>query len=229
MWSDFSELRVTYSDSKEKKGSELVYMVAGAESLTTFETKNGTASILGVPGVATLWRGIGATGIKSAPSCYEDVRDTFAIIQSYAMRALFFVGFGVKGGPELVSDTVSIDISNAQDTRVQINPGDHMIIKGPWSLKGSVNRGDHIDFQISHEFTVEGRTKSMFLKGSWRNDPVTLPVDDVQPLSDWLVCISGTHSFRDRKDVFMPAVDVTAGIKTIGDIRALTNRSSRRP
>ena len=229
MWSGFSELRVTYSDSKEKKGSEFVYMVADPELVMTFPTKQGTATIFSVPGVATLWRGIGAVGIKSAPSCYEDVRDTFAIIQSYAVRALFFVGFGVKGGPELVSDAVKIDISNPDDTRVQINPGDHTIIKGPWSLKGTVKRTDHIEFQLSLESTVEAAKRTLFLNGTWRKDAIALPVDDAQSLNDWLVCLSGTYSREDGKEQFMPAVQDTTSIKTVGDIRALTNRSSRRP
>ncbi|HET7833273.1 MAG TPA: hypothetical protein VFK88_09965 [Gallionella sp.] len=228
MWSDFSELRVTYSDGKEKAGAEFVYMDTPTESLMTFPTKNGTATVFSVPGIATLWHGIGTTGIKTAPGCYENVGDLFAIIQSYSVRALFLIGFGVKGGPELVNKSMPIDASSLNDTRVQINPGDHMIIKGPWSLKGIVKKSESIEFQLAHEFTAEGKTKSLFLRGLWKKVPVSLPVADTQPLGDWLVCMSGTYSTQDGKDQFTPVIEDTKNLKTIGDVRALAN-SNRQP
>jgi hypothetical protein len=226
MWSGFSELRVTYSEPKEKQSAEFVYLINDRERVMTFPIKQGTATIFSVSGVATLWHGIGAVGIKPDPGCYEDVQDTFAIIEGYAVRALFLIGYGVKVGPELVSDTVSIDSRNQNDMRVQINPGDYMIIKGPWSLKGKVKKAyNRIEFQLSHGFTVKGKAETLVLKGSWRNAPITLPVDDTQPLEDWLVCVSGEYAHKDGKDEFTPAIEDMTIIKTIRDVRGLSNRS----
>src|SRR5262245_45558005 len=116
MWGGFTELRLRYSGTRERKGSEYVYLQTPTESLMTFPVKNGPATTLSVPGVATLGHGIGTTGIKNSPSCYEDVGDTFAIVQSYAVRALFLLGSGLKGGPELVGETMTINVDNADDT-----------------------------------------------------------------------------------------------------------------
>ena len=226
MWDGFSELRVKYSDSKTKKGAEFVYLVGERESIITFPTVQGTATIFSIPKVATSWHGIDKSGIKTGLDCIKDVRDTFAIVESYFVRAMFLVGFGIKGGPERVSGTVPIDISIPSDTRVQINPGDHMIIKGPWSLKGTVKKTDRIEFQLTHEFTGENKTEILIMSGSWKKDSVTMPLSDAQPLDDWLVCISGTYSQEDGKTQFLPAVEDTAHIKTVGDLRALISHPS---
>lgn len=227
MWGGFSKFTVNYAKSKGEKGSNFVYISSDREGLMTFETKIGTANIFSIPGVATLWSGIGKTGIKTSLSCYKDVRDTFAIIQSYAVRALFFIGFSIKGGPELVSDTVNIDVGNKEDTRVQINPGDHMIIGGPWSLKGFVKRDDKITFEISHKFLAKGNSVSLFLTGTWQDDPVVIPIENTQSLNDWLVCLSGKQSYENGKSKFTPIIDDTSNLKTIGDLRSLTKRYRR--
>ena len=222
MWSSFSQLTVTYSAKEEGKGSTFDYIVKDRESLITFNTKSGEATIYSIPGVATLWRGIGKTGVKTSQACYEDVRDTYAIMEGYAVRALFFIGLGIKGGPELVSDTVNIDITKREDTRVQINPGDHMMIRGPWSLKGQVKKGTGYTFNISHEFMAKGKSASLFLKGKWKKTPVELPVSDSQSLNDWLVCLSGEYSYEDGESSFTPIISDTSKLTTIGDLRALT-------
>jgi len=221
MWSNFSRLTVTYSDSKNGKGSTFDYIVKDRESLTTFDARTGKASILSITGVATLWHGTGKTGIKTSQACYEDVRDTQAIMQSYAVRALFFIGFGVKGGPDAVLDTVNVDIDNKEDTRVQINPGDHMMIRGPWSLKGHVKKSDKITFKISHEFMANGAPISLFLAGAWQNNPVVLPIESTESLNEWLVCLYGEYSYEDGRSTFTPVVEDTSKLETIGDLRAL--------
>jgi len=221
MWSNFSRLTVTYSDSKNGKGSTFDYIVKDRESLTIFDAQNGKASIFSIPGVASLWHGIGKSGIKTSQACYEDVRDTQAIMQSYAVRALFFIGFGVKGGPDAVLETVNIGIDNKEDTRVQINPGDHMMIRGPWSLKGYVKKSDKITFRILHKFMANGAPVSLFLAGAWQNDPVVLPIESTESLNEWLVCLYGKYSYEDGKSVFTPVVEDISKLKTIGDLRAL--------
>ena len=75
MWGGFSNFKVTYSNSKGEKGSTFEYVVSDGQSLMKFETKNGTAQIFSIPGVATLWQGVGNTGIKSSQECHSDVRD----------------------------------------------------------------------------------------------------------------------------------------------------------
>jgi len=229
MWSNFSRFTVTYSNSKDEKGSTFDYIVKDRESLITFDTQTGKANILSIPGAAILWRGIGKTGIKTTEACYEDVRDTYAIMESYAVRALFFVGFGVKGGPEMIPDSVRIDVANKKDTRVQINPGDHMMIHGPWSLKGNVKKNDKITFEISHEFMAKGKPASLFLVGAWQNNSVVMPIENTQSLSEWLVCLSGEYSYENGKSKFTPVVEDMSKLTTIGDLKALTLRSSGTP
>ncbi len=226
IWANFSQFTVTYSNSKGEKGQTFVYMVKDRETLITFDTQVGKANIFSIPGVATLWRGIGKTGIKTSQSCIDDVHDTLAIVQSYAVRALFFMGYGTKGGPEIVKGNMNIDISNKEDTKVQINPGDHMIIGGPWSLKGRVTRTENVTFEISHEFMAKGIHKSLFLSGIWKSNPVTLPIDSTDSLDEWLVCLTGQYSFEGGKSKFTPAFEETSKLKTIGDLRVLTKGSS---
>lgn len=226
MWSGFSRFTVTYSDSKKGKGSTFDYIVKDSESLTTFYTQTGKINIFSISGVATLWRGTGKTGIKTEQACYEDVRDTYSIIQSYATRALFFIGFGVKGGPEVVSKTININIANKEDTRVQINSGNHMMIRGPWSLKGQVKNNDKIVFNISHEFMQKENPASLFLVGTWQKNPVVLPIKNTQLLNEWLVCLSGTYSHKDGRSIFTPVIEDTSNLKTIGDLKALAKESN---
>ena len=227
MWANFSKFSVTFSNAREEEGSTFVYTLQNGESLMTFEVNNGNVDIFSIPGVATLWRGIGNTGVKTSQACREDVRDTYAIIQSYAVRAMFYLGFGVKGGPEMITADINVDVSNGKDTRVQINPGDHMIIGGPWSLKGEINSGEQISFEIAHDFTVKGEAKSLFMSGTWRDDPVVMPVESTQPLDEWLVCLSGRYSYEGGESKYTPILEDTSGLKSIGDLRALTKQSSR--
>ena len=226
MWNDYSKFTVTYSNKKGEKGKNFTYIISDKESLITYETRYGTAQILTIPGVATLWRGIGTTGIKTSPGCYEDVRETYTYIQVYKVRALFFLGFSVKGGPALVSDNLIIDINNTEDTIIQIDPGYNMTIHGPWSLKGYINKGDNITFEISHDFMSEGRPVSIFLAGSWQNDPIIFPVKSTETLNGWLVCLSGQYTYDDGKENFTPIIKDKSKLKTIGDLRSLTQRSN---
>lgn len=225
MWANFSKFSVTYAGAKDEKGSTFIYTLSNGESLMTFGVQNGEADILSIPGVATLWRGIGKTGIKTSQDCRKDVRDTYAIIQSYAVRALFYLGFGVKGGPELVSNNVSVDVASKTDTRVQINPGDHMIIGGPWSITGELRKQEKITFNLVHSFTSEGNLKSLFLTGEWRDGSVVFPVESTAPLGEWLVCLAGEYSYEGGEPQFTSILEDTSGLVTVGDLRALTNRS----
>ncbi len=226
MWSDFSKFTATYSNSKGEKGSTFEYIVADKQSLMKFETKNGTAQIFSVPGIATLWQGIGVTGIKTSQECHSDVRDTFAIIQSYAVRALFFLGYSVKGGPETITKDFTINLANDEDTKVQINPGDHMMIRGPWSLKGHVKKDKQITYEISHTFMGKNGEASLFLTGSWEDTPYAMPIENSESLNNWLVCIAGKHSYEDGKNIFTPVVKDTSKLKNVGHLRALTKGSS---
>ena len=225
MWGDFSKFTVTYSNSKGEKGSTFEYIVADKQTLMKFETKKGTAQIFSIPGVATLWQGIGQTGIRTSQECRADVRDTYAIIQSYAVRALFFLGYSVKGSPETITKDLTINLESDEDTKVQINPGDHMMIRGPWSLKGYVKKDKEITFEISHEFIGRNGAASLYLTGSWENNPYTMPVKNSESLNNWLVCISGKYSYEDGKSIFTPAVKDTSKLKNVGHLRAPTKGS----
>ncbi len=225
MWSGFSKFDVMYSDLKESKGSKFEYFVSGNESLMTFETKNGTAKIYSIPGVASLWKGIDTVGIKSDQECHEVVKDTQAIIQSYAVRALFFLGFGTKGGPDNFDKEINIDISSKEDTRVQINPGDYMMIGGPWTLKGHVIKNKNIVFDISHQFIGKnGKLTSLYLTGEWVNTPLVIPVENEESIRDWLVCLSGRSSYEDGKNIFTPIISDASKLHNIGDLKALTKQ-----
>ena len=226
MWGDFSNFTVTYSNSKGEKGSPFEFVVSDKQSLMKFETQNGTAQIFSIPGVAILWQGIGITGIKSSQECRSDVQDTYAIIQSYAVRALFFLGYSVKGRPETVSEDFIINLANDEDTKVQINPGDHMMIRGPWSLNGHIKKGKEITFKIAHKFMGRNGAENLFLSGIWKNTPYSMPIKNSESLSNWLVCMTGKYSYEDGKSVFTPAVKDTSKLKNVGHLRALTNQSS---
>ncbi len=228
MWSGFSKFEVTYSDSKENDGTTFEYFIGENESLMTFETRNGKAKIFSIPGVATLWKGIDESGIKNSQECRSIVKDTYAIIQSYAVRPLFFLGYGVKGGPEIVETEKVIDISSNEDTRVQINPGDHMIIGGPWILAGTVSKKEDIRFSIAHEFVGKnGKKSNLYLEGIWDEKRHDIPVRDIEPLDDWLVCMSGRSSYENGKYVFTPNFSNTTGLENVGDLKALTMPSNR--
>lgn len=223
MWSDFSKFEVTYSDSKENEGTTFEYFINNNESLMTFETRNGKAKIYSISGVATLWQGIGETGIKNSQECSSTVRDTYAIIQSYAVRPLFFLGYGTKGGPDELGNHKVINIASDEDTRVQINPGDHMIIGGPWVLVGRVINEDIIKFAISHEFVGKnGNKTNLYLTGVWDNKLNDMPVNGEESLDEWLVCMSGRYSYEDGQSTVTPNYSDTSKLKRVSDIKALT-------
>jgi len=226
LWSSFSRLTVTYSSSKGGKGTTFDYYVKDGESLTTFDTETGKATMFSIPGVATLWRGVGITGIKPWRACYEYIGDTHSLVDSYAVRLLFFLGFGVKGGPEIVSDSVNIDVANKEDTKVQITPSDSLTIRGPWSLKGNVKRGDEITFDFSHNSKAFSHSASLFLVGTWQNNPVELPIETTQSLNEWLVCLFDKPSNKAGKSESASAVEDASDFKTIEDLKARALRSS---
>ncbi len=224
MWSNYSNFEVTYSSSKEEKGTTFEYFIDKNESLMTFETKNGPANIYTIHGVATLWKGIGEKGIKNTKECRAVVRDTHAIIQSYAVRPLFFLGYGTKLRPEKLEEEKVIDISSNEDTRVQINPGDHMVIGGPWKLEGSVQNEGYLKYRISHEFKGKnGKKSSLYLSGKWDNKPHSIPIDGMESLEEWLVCIWDSHPYEDGKSIFTPNFIERLNLKTVSDIKALTS------
>lgn len=230
MWAGFSRFEVTYTDSSDGEGSTFEYYVSDRETLMSFETQKGIAMIYSIPGVATLWNNIGHVGIKSSQECREIVKDTFAIIQSYAVRPLFFLGFGTKGGPDDVSTVKAIDLHSEEDTRVQINPGDHMIIGGPWSLRGEVTRntGD-IKFKIHHEFVGKnGKEATLNLKGLWVENKTSIPLEESESLDGWLVCMAGKYSYENGNSVYIPLFEDTSNLNNIGDVKALTKPSSGR-
>ena len=228
MWSEFSRFKVTYSGPKNDKGSTFEYYVSDNESLMSFDTKNGKARIYSIPGVATLWSGIDQFGIKTSQECYGVVKDTFAIIRSYAVRPLFFLGYGTKGGPEGVESVKNIDITSDEDTKVQINPGDHMVIGGPWLLKGKVEKEKGvINFNIHHEFVgKDGKEADLYLAGIWDENSVEVPVEESESLDDWLVCMTGKYSYENGKSIFTPYISDTSSLSKILDVRALTKPSS---
>ena len=101
-----------------------------------------------------------------------------------------------------------------------------MMIRGPWSLKGHVKKGDKYTFKISHEFMAKGNPVNLFLVGIWQKNPVVMPIEEDQSLNEWLVCLSGKYSYEDGKSSFTPIVEDTSKLKTIGDLKALTKGSS---
>ncbi|MEC4091935.1 hypothetical protein [Pseudoalteromonas rubra] len=224
MWSQYSKFEVTYSNSEKEKGTTFEYFIDNNESLMTFETKNGRAYVYTIPKVATLWKGVGETGIKSAKECRAVVKDTHAIIQSYAVRPLFFLGYGTKLSPEQLGKENIIEISNNEDTRVQINPGDHMVIGGPWKLEGTILKDKYVKYSISHEYKGKnGKNSSLHLKGEWVSQPHSIPIDAKESLDEWLVCIWGSYSYKDGKSIFTPNFSETSKLTTISDIKTLAS------
>ena len=230
MWSGFSKFEITYAESSDGEGATFEYYVSDRETLMSFETQKGTALIYSIPGVATLWSGVDSVGIKTSQECRGIVKDTFSIVQSYAVRPLFFLGFGTKGGPKNIVSEKSIDLNSEEDTRVQINPGDHMIIGGPWSLKGKVRKDtDVIRFTIHHKFVGKKEKDSkLFLHGAWSDSESNLPIDEAESLDGGLVCMAGEYSYENGKSVFTPLVEDTTNLSYIGDVKALTKPSSGR-
>jgi len=208
MWGKFTKLEVTYSSSKKDKGTTFTYYFNDKESLMTFETKNGIAKIYSIPRFATLWSGIDKTGIHS--SCREYVKDTKTIIQGYALRPLFFLGFGAGSGPEKINTKIDINKIITKNVKIQINPGDSIRMKPNWTLQGYIKKENKNKFSFELLQKYKNTKSNLYLTGTWQNNPITLPIDNKDLLKNYLVCIPKEYT-KDKSN-----------IKTIQDLKSLT-------
>lgn len=208
-WSEFSQFSVTYSNPTTKESNRFDYWQQDKDLFITIDTLKGKVNMFSIDGVGSLWRGIGQTGIKSAQACGQDVGDTHTIFLGRAVKALVLLDSGVKDGPETISDDVNIDVSDQNDREIYINPSDTVIIRGPWSLTGRVSKNEKISFEMTLKSTIKNKPKRMYLDGSWQKTPVKFPVQDREPLGEWLVCLTG------------PIPEMKDAPTTIGDLKAL--------
>lgn len=227
-WSRFTKFVAAYSTEEGGEQTEFEYLQTENELVVNVSSKKGVTTLFSINGVGTLYKGIGVTGFKTSQECYTDVGDTYAILQSYAVRALYFIGIGSEVTPATVNQTHQIKYKHKKgDSRVQINPGDHMNIGSPWYLSGTLEKGEEITYNIHHRHTVEGELKDLFVSGSWDNSPISNEIIDNTSLDNWLVCISGKYSYENKEQKFVPYITDTSNLKTVGQLRALTSQSTR--
>lgn len=227
-WSGFTKFVAAYSAEEDGEKTNFEYLQTKNELVVNVSSKKGTTTLFSINGVGTLYKGIGANGFKTSQECYSDVGDTYAILQSYAVRALYFIGIGSEATPDTINKKHKIKYKHKKgDSRVQINPGDHMNIGSPWYLSGSLKKGDEITYNIHHEHTVDGELKDLFVTGLWSNLPISNGITDSSSLDGWLICIGGRYNYENKEQKFEPYITDTSNLKNVGQLRALTSQSTR--
>lgn len=222
-WSDFTRFVATYSATRDGDKTEFEYLQTENELVVNVSSEKGVTTLFSINGVGTLYKNVGSTGFKISQECRSDVGDTYAILQSYAVRALYFIGIGSQATPETINKKQKIKYKHKKgDSRVQINPGDHMNIGSPWYLSGSLEKKEGIEYNIHHKHTVKKELKDLFVSGLWSNNPIDNGIDDNVVLNDWLVCIGGKYSYENKSPKFEPYITDTSKLKTVGQLRALT-------
>lgn len=226
-WSKFTRFVAEYSATEDGKSTKFEYLQVGNEMVVNVISKKGVTTLFSINGVGTFYKNIGATGFKTSQECYSNVGDTYAILESYAVRALYFIGIGSQVTPATISGKHEIKYQHKDDdSRVQINSGDHINIGSPWYLSGSLNKEQKISYNIHHQHTVKNELIDSFVKGSWSNASVVKGIGDEVTLNDWLICIGGKYSYENEEPKFEPYITDTSNLKTVGQLRALTMPSN---
>jgi len=227
-WSGFTKFITEYSAKKNGESTKFKYIQTDNELLIEVSSVKGVTSLFSINGVGTLYKNIGETGFKTAQECRPTVGDTYAILQSYAVRAMYFIGVGSQTTPTTLKGKQKITYEHKEgNSRVQINPGDHMNIGSPWNLSGTIEKHQEITYSIHHQHTVKNKLQDMFIIGSWSDLPTSNGIDNKIQLNDWLVCIGGKSNYIDGKYSFDPYITDTSNLKTIGQLRALTIKSTQ--
>lgn len=222
-WSGFTRFVATYSATRNGDKTEFEYFQTENELVVNVSSGKGITTLFSINGVGTLYKNIGFTGFKTSQECYSDVGDTYAILQGYAVRALYFIGVGSEVTPETIDGKHNIQYKHKKgDSRVQINPGDHMSIGSPWSLSGSLEKKEDIAYDIHHKHTVNKKLEDLFVSGLWSNKPVNNGIADDATLNDWLICIDGKYNYEDKEPKFEPYIADTSKLKMVGQLRALS-------
>lgn len=226
-WSDFTKFVAAYSATKDGDKTEFEYLQTENELVVNVRSEKGVTTLFSINGVGTLYKNIGSTGFKTSQECHSEVGDTYAILQSYAVRALYFIGIGSDVTPATINKKHKIKYKHKNgNSRVQINPGDHMNIGSPWYLSGSLEKKEGITYNIHHKHTVKKELKDLFISGLWSDDSIENGINDNIVLNDWLVCIGGKYSYENKESKFEPYITDTTQLKTVGQLRALTRAST---
>lgn len=229
-WSDFTRFVAAYSATDGGDKTEFEYFRSENELVVNVRSNKGVRTLFSINGVGSLYKNFGTTGIKTAQECYSDVGDTYAILQGHAVRALYFIGIGSDATPTTINQKQKIRYKHKKgDSRIQINPGDHMNIGSPWYLSGFLEKSDEITYNIHHQHTVDGKLKDLYISGSWSNTPVSNGINDGSSLDDWLVCIGGKFSYENNEERFEPYITEVSDLKTVEQLRALASQSTRAP
>jgi hypothetical protein len=229
-WSGFTWFTAEYSAKRDGESTEIEFTQNNRELLVDVVSKNGTMTLFSVHGVATLYHGVDETGFKTMQECRQIVGDSYAILQGYAARAIYFIGVGSGAGPEKIKGLKKIDYAHEKGkSRIQINPGDHIKIGIPWYLKGTLENNNGISYDIHHKYTKTNELVDMFISGKWSDKPVDNRIENTANLADWLVCINGESSYVDGEYNFVPSISDTINLKNVGHLRALTKRSKTMP
>ncbi|MBU0972023.1 MAG: hypothetical protein KKC20_15310 [Proteobacteria bacterium] len=226
-WANFTWLKVTYHSSDSTSQSSFEFFEAPKERLfyAYSEQSPNKFKLFFIPMVAAAYQDVKETGIKTYHECIPIVGDTYSIFESYAVKALYFLGRAENEGAIAINDKKTIKIKEeGPPTRIQVNPGDHMTMETPWELSGTIekNADGDIKFNFIYSFYKNGKEIIAPITGSWSNRKTEIPIQDQEELSNWLVCISGDYKGGYEKSDFVPVVDDFSKLKTMKDLRKLT-------
>lgn len=140
-WAEFTWLKVVYHNPDSTSGASFEFFRNNREELISAYSDQSPDKfrMLSIPMVARTYHGAKITGNKSSAECIPLVGDTSAIMGSYAIKALYFLGRAAKDGAATIKDKKTIEIKEeGPPTKIQINPGDQMTMGTPWELSGTL-------------------------------------------------------------------------------------------
>ena len=225
-WADYSQLKVTYQnvDSTSLESFDFYRNQKEKLVIARFGKNEETYKMLLIPGVATAYQGFKDNGNKTYVDCSPIVGDSSSILNSYSVNALYFLGRAHKNGPLTIHDKKTIEINEkGPSQRIQINPGDHMILETPWNLAGTLKKlanGD-IEFKFKRSFIKNKKNTIESITGTWSIRDIEIPIQDQHDLKDWLVCVSGKYNGGYKKSNFVPIVEELSKLETFKDLRAI--------
>ena len=221
-WSDFTQFSAEYSLEKNGESTEFKYLKSSNELLVEVQSTKGLTTSLSIDGIGTLYKNMGETGFKTKQQCLSTIGDAYAILQGYALRAIYLIGVSSKGTPTNLDKKQNLAHKHQEgDSIVQIKPGYRITIGAPWNVSGTIEKQQEITYSIHHQHTVENEPQEMFIKGHWSDQPSLNKVDDNALLNDWLVCVDGVSRYENQEWKFEPYIIDTSNFTTVGQLRAL--------
>lgn len=142
-------------------------------------------------------------------------------------------------GPDTVSARSEIQLGEADRGILVSTPSSDGHVLAPWTAQGWAAR--HADGAVDFDLTVRARRSAegggqhvIPLKGSWKHDPVPVPVtlDDAMPLSDWRLYVIAplAEPFGPGRATTPGQFAREAGFAKLGEIRAaLTTTQKTEP